>query len=183
MKFTRSTKTLAAFIVASLAAGFIGGGLLSQDAESAKRHSARWHVHVFKEAAQGREFDQFLGSEFRYKDAAGKAITVACLPGKVVKLAVDSITLQLNDGSAPKDFSVKADTEDARDVAAQVRHLDIGSRALVITVNGESKYVVELAGRDAPERPKAEKKDAAPKAKKAEKAEKAAEKTEKEAAK
>jgi hypothetical protein len=169
MRITQSTRSVATFVICSLAAGFLGTSLLSQDAESQKRHSARWHVHIFREAAQGREFEEFLGGEFKYK-AQGKAITVAGVPGKVVKLAVDSITLQLNDGSTPKDFSVKADAEDARDVAAQIRHLEIGSRALVITVNGEARYVMELAagGQD---KPKADKKEAAPKAKKTEKTE------------
>ena len=178
MKISRSSRTVTASIAATLAAGIIGGSLLSQDAESQKRHSARWHVHIFREAAQGREFEEFLGGEFKYKDSQGKAITVAGIPGKVVKLAVDSITLQLNDGTAAKDFSVKADSEDARDVATMIRHLEIGSRALVITVNGEAKFVLELAGGQ--DKPKTDKKEAAPKGKKAEKA---AEKTEKAATK
>src|SRR5262245_39120836 len=148
MTIARSTKTLAALTIAALAAAVLGGRLSSEEAAVIKRHSARWHVHIFKEAAQGKEFDEFLGGEFRYRDSQGKPIAIGGIPGKVAKLAAESVTLNLNDGGAPREFPIKADAEDARDVAAQLRRLDIGSRAMVITVNGEARYAVDLAGRD-----------------------------------
>ncbi len=180
-----SSKTIAAIVLLPLALGFLGKSLLSEEAppppprkaedmQSARRHSARWHAHIFRDAGQGREFDQFLGGEFKYKEADGKSIVVAGVPGKVVKLAIDSVTLQPNDGGAPKDFAVKADPEDARDVSAQLRHIEIGGRAVVITVNGEARWVIEIGGREPSDGPKAEKKDREPRprGKKAEKAEK-----------
>jgi hypothetical protein len=162
MKLSQSTKRVSAVFIAVLSLGVLGGTLLSQDAESVKRHSARHHAPVFKEAGAGKEFDSFLGGQFRYKDAQGKTITVDGIPGKVTKLEAGSVSLKLNDGGSSKDFALKADPEDSRDVEAQFRHLEIGGKAVVVVVNGEAKYLVDM-GREAPEHTKTEKKEKAKK--------------------
>lgn len=162
--FMVATKSMMAGVVAMAALFGARGGLLAQEkgakkddeAGAARGRSPRWTERLFRQATQGKEFESFLGGELRFKDPEGKALSVVANPGKVVKLTTDSITLELNDGSGAKDFPVKSDGADGRELSRQLRRIRVGDRALVININGETKWAVPILNE--PEKSKDEEK-------------------------
>jgi len=83
--------------------------------------------------------------------------------------------LELNDGSGAKDFPVKSDSADGRELSRQLRRIRVGDRALVININGETKWAVPILNepeksKDEEKKDKADKVDDKGKGKKGEKA-------------
>ncbi len=181
MDATHSTKFRA--VAMALLFGALGFGLQAQEkdakkgveAGAAQRRSPRWTERLFRQSTQGKEFESFMGGELRFKDPEGKALSVVANPGKVVKVTTDAITLELNDGSGAKDFPVKSDSADGRELSRQLRRIRVGDRALVININGETKWAVPILNepeksKDEEKKDKADKVDDKGKGKKGEKA-------------
>jgi len=180
-----ATKSMKAGVVAMAALwGALGGlpaqeqgakkedqGAKKEEAGASAHRSPRWTERLFRQSVQGKEFESFMGGELRFKDPEGKALSVVATPGKVVKLTADSITLELNDGSGAKDFAVKkSDSPEGKELSRQLRRIRMGDRALVININGETKWAMPVLNE--PEKSKEEQKKESEKKEKEEKEEK-----------
>ena len=184
MDTTHSTKFRAVAIAVAFGALGIGlqaqeqgAGAKKEEPGAAAHRSPRWTERLFRQSVQGKEFESFMGGELRFKDPEGKALSVVAHPGKVVKLTTDSITLQLNDGSGAKDFPVNSgkDSPDAKELSRQLRRVRVGDRALVILINGETKWAVPVVNESEKTKEEEKKKEEKDKADKEEKEKKAKE--------
>jgi preprotein translocase subunit YajC len=95
------------------------------------------------------EFENRLGGQWQYKDADGNVHTVASIPGTVVSVSGNKVTIKPNDGSANKEFTF--DTTDKERLAAHIASLKEGDKVVVTTLDGVAQSIHK-----APQRPSAE---------------------------
>jgi len=89
-----------------------------------------------------RNFDRFLGSETRVKDENGMVVTIATVPGKVVSTTGTSVTLDPNDGSGQKTFTLPSDAPDRLKNA--LKRLQAGDKVVVRTQDGVVKRILKV---------------------------------------
>lgn len=155
-------------VVAAMLAGLVGSTLIAQAAPVAQDstptptptptatptpplerphgpHKPRWFAGLFRNAARHAHFDQFMGGELRFKNDEGQMVTVAAIPGVVTAIGENKITIKANDGSAPEEFIFKpGDENEGRSLEAHLRRIEVGDKVIVVTVNGEPKWVVKV---------------------------------------
>ncbi len=85
------------------------------------------------------DFKNRLGGQWQYKDADGKVHTVASIPGTVVSVSGNKVTITPNDGSANKEFTF--DTTDKERLAAHIASLKAGDKVVVTTLDGVAQGI------------------------------------------
>ncbi|MEE9286370.1 MAG: hypothetical protein V3V35_11660 [Dehalococcoidia bacterium] len=113
-----------------------------------------WINQTLASGPYWRQFDRFLGAEFRFLDNEDSPVTAAAIPGTIVETGEGSITIEANDGSGAQTYEFGADPTPL--VQRLLDRLAPGDPVIVVTVDGEARFVVAgglRRGEDGADRP------------------------------
>ncbi len=92
-----------------------------------------------KGLSAGDLFGHFMGWQFKFTDKDGKPVTVKSIPGTVVSVTKDSITIKPNDSAETGGiFAVTTDTKVLLPGKAGVESLKAGDQVVVVTSDGKT---------------------------------------------
>ena len=99
-----------------------------------------WINQSLSSAPFWRQFDRFLGAEFRFLGPEDTPATAVAIPGTVIETGEDFVIIDANDGTGPQRYGFESPI--APPIQLVLGRLEPGGNVIVVTVNGVARWLV-----------------------------------------
>ena len=99
-----------------------------------------WINQSLSSAPFWRQFDRFLGAEFRFLGPEDTPATAVAIPGTVIETGEDFVIIDANDGTGPQRYVFESPI--APPIQLVLGRLEPGGNVIVVTVDGDARWLV-----------------------------------------
>ncbi len=99
-----------------------------------------WINQSLSSAPFWRQFDRFLGAEFRFLGPEDTPATAVAIPGTVIETGEDFVIIDANDGTGPQRYGFESPI--APPIQLVLGRLEPGDNVIVVTVDGVARWLV-----------------------------------------